>query len=74
MGKSKSEIFISLALIIFGLVVCIFRHVWAQGAVNWNILIGESFNQRGFEIAFLIGGIIFVVIGVLSLLGIIGFS
>ena len=63
----------SVLLIIFGLVVVIFNKFFERGASNFSYKLSHEyfFSQKVGRISFIITGLIFVVLGILSLLDII---
>lgn len=64
----------ALIFIIFGVSLAIFRSQASQAAVEWNYkLFGVRFNEKGYEISFLVAGVFFVVMGVVTLLRIVEF-
>lgn len=60
---------------ILGLVMIIFRSRLAYWAVeeNWKIF-GVRFSKLGYKVSFFIGGVIFTLIGILTLFQIIRFK
>lgn len=59
---------------LFGLLAIIFRSQMARSTVEWNYkVLGIRFSERGYEISALVGGIIFVIIGILTLFQVIKF-
>jgi hypothetical protein len=71
MKKSIVDILINIFIIVIGVVFIVTRSGSAKSAINWNKIVGYRYNERGFEIAYLVVGVIFIVVGVLSLIGII---
>lgn len=66
------NVIINIVSIIFGLLMIVFCKNFAIGTSNFYYnLFHLRFSEKGYQIAFLIAGIVFIVFGVLSLFGII---
>jgi len=65
----------ALVCIMFGVYAFILRSRAAALAVEWNFrLLRIRFNARSYQVAFAIGGVAFILIGVLTLAGVIRFG
>ncbi len=62
-------------LIIFGILMIVFCKTFAKGTSNFYYnLLHYRFSEKGYQIAFMIGGIASVLLGILFSLGIIKYK
>ena len=72
MNRSAIDVFGHIFLIILGLYFIICHKMIAHQAVEAQLkLFHHHYNERGYQIGFLLGGIFFVAVGTLTLSGII---
>ena len=62
----------NIASMVFGLVMVVFCKVFAKATSDFYYnLFHRRFSEKGYQIAFLIAGIAFIIFGFLSIFGII---
>jgi hypothetical protein len=67
--------FLGIFFIILGLVGFFLKKSHARSAKKWNLkTVGFSGSERGYEIVFMICGIIFFIFGIIVCLGLIHFK
>jgi hypothetical protein len=67
--------FPGIFFIFLGVVGIIMRSSGAKSAVKWNLqILGIAGKEQTYKIALLLGGIAFIIFGVLDLMGIIHFK
>ncbi len=62
----------NIVSMVFGIVVIIFNKVFAKMTSDFYFnLFRHRFNEKGYQVAFIIAGVAFIVLGILSIMGII---
>lgn len=62
-------------LLVLGVFMVVLRLRLSKQAVEWqHWLLGVRFSQRGYEISFVVTGVIFMIFGVLVLLQVVRFK
>lgn len=60
---------------LFGLLMVVLRLQMAHSAIKWNYRIfGVKFSENGYKVSFFVGGLFFIVIGILALFQVIKFK